>query len=80
MPAAVKILLESRKGIKEEAQKLQSEAITVLQQHHRTFGCCRSLERALGKIYANCKAYPFGSRMSGLANQVSSSRFLLKKF
>jgi hypothetical protein len=35
--------------------------------------CCGDLEDTLAFYYPNCKAYPFGSRISGLGNNVRRS-------
>ncbi|RZC36040.1 uncharacterized protein BDFB_006746, partial [Asbolus verrucosus] len=71
LPYSVKKLFKSKQFIEEEATRLRLEAGRVLEYQDKMRECCEDLQQALSGIYPNCKAYPFGSRISGLANNQS---------
>jgi hypothetical protein len=73
LPFSVKRLFKSNAFIEDEAQKLQVEAEQVLHCQEWMNECCGDLEDTLAFYYPNCKAYPFGSRISGLGNNVRRS-------
>lgn len=68
LASSVLKLFKSRNTIESEAQRLVSEANEMLENNGPTLECCYSLEQLLP---TGCKAYPFGSRISGLGNQKS---------
>ncbi|XP_044255317.1 uncharacterized protein LOC123005576 [Tribolium madens] len=71
LPFSVKKLFRTKAFIQEEAERMQIEANKVLENQDKMKQCCDDLERALSGIYPNCKAYSFGSRISGLGNNQS---------
>lgn len=75
LPETVKKLFKSNESIDEEGMNLKIEANAVLDYQGSSLirQCCQEFEMALSELYANCKVYPFGSRISGLGNKVSAS-------
>ncbi|KAJ3657972.1 hypothetical protein Zmor_009745 [Zophobas morio] len=71
IPFSVKKLFGSTNFIDDQARCLQVEAIQVIDHQKKMQKCLEDLEEALRGIYPNCKAYPFGSRISGLGNHQS---------
>lgn len=66
----VKMLFKSEKQINAFATQFVLNANSVVENQDNVWNCCRAIEIALSKIYKNCRAYPFGSRVSGLGDQV----------
>lgn len=66
----MKKLFKSKEFIESEAKRLQLEAKQVFEYQEKMKECCSDLEEALSGMYPGCKAYPFGSRTSGLGNNV----------
>ncbi|KAJ8913947.1 hypothetical protein NQ315_015184 [Exocentrus adspersus] len=71
LPGPVIRLFQSEELIEAEAHKLASEANNVLICNSLTKECCARLEAALSATFEGCKAYPFGSRVSGLGDKNS---------
>nr|XP_015834575.1 PREDICTED: uncharacterized protein LOC663094 isoform X2 [Tribolium castaneum] len=71
LPFSVKRLFRTKAFIQEEAERMQIEANKVIENRDKLKECCDDLEQALCGIYPTCKAYPFGSRISGLGNNQS---------
>lgn len=66
LPKAVKNLFASRQTIDQTLEKLLSEADEASQNQDKEREVCLALVRALKEMYPKCKAYPFGSRVTGL--------------
>lgn len=76
----VKIFFKSEDYMNEMATRLVLDANSVVTAHEdKVWACCRALEIALSKIFPNCQAHPFGSRVSGLGNQVIISPLIVLK-
>lgn len=73
LPEEVKNLFKSESHINSQAEKMFSDACEVIAMEDDVKACCGDLEKALASIYKDCKAYPFGSRVSGLGNKVCSN-------
>lgn len=67
LPENVKRFFQSKDAIKREGNLLSEEANAVIKEDVNMF-CCQKLEQVLREAFRNCKAYPFGSRCSGLGN------------
>lgn len=67
----VKILFKSEEYINSVATQLALDANRVVQTEDNVWACCKAIEIALSTVFTNCRAYPFGSRVSGLGNQVN---------
>lgn len=52
------------------ANQMAAVACQVVATDQEVSACCADIEKALGSVYKNCKAYPFGSRVTGLGNKV----------
>lgn len=50
--------------------RLMQGAKELLNTEESMMKCCSAFESALTDVYPECKAYPFGSRVTGLGNQV----------
>lgn len=66
----VKSLFKSDHQILDRCFQLVREANQVLLNQEPVTKCCRALEAALFDAYPRCRAFPFGSRVSGLGNEV----------
>lgn len=71
LAASILKVFKNRETIEAEAEKLVLEANETLECNGPTMTCCRSVEQLLTPVFEGCKAYPFGSRISGLGNQKS---------
>ncbi|XP_018572666.1 uncharacterized protein LOC108912018 [Anoplophora glabripennis] len=71
LPEPVNKLFRSKEVIESTANKLTFEANDALRYNQLTKECCTRLEVALGVVFEGCRAYPFGSRISGLGDQYS---------
>lgn len=60
----------SEAALHKEGVKLAKDANLVIASQDKLKACCFALEEALSAIYKGCRAYPFGSRVSGLGNKV----------
>lgn len=70
LPETVKNMFVSEAALHKEGVKLTMDANSVIASQDRLKACCFALEEALSAIYKGCRAYPFGSRVSGLGNKV----------
>ncbi|XP_057651004.1 uncharacterized protein LOC130890744 [Diorhabda carinulata] len=61
----------SAEAIEKEGDCLVREANNTVTCLKRTFDCCSQIEEVLKISMQYCKAYPFGSRVSGLGNENS---------
>lgn len=75
LPEPVNKLFKSKETVESAANKLAFEANDALRYNQLTRECCLRLETTLGTIFEGCKAYPFGSRISGLGDQVDIDIF-----
>ncbi|XP_044748094.1 uncharacterized protein LOC123309186 [Coccinella septempunctata] len=66
-----KEFFSSKKAIEENAKVLWDDAEDVVSRTDLVAKCCEDLENALESKYKFCKAYPFGSRISGLGGSHS---------
>lgn len=67
---AVKMLFRSEAYLEEVVEQMVAQADAVVAAQGNVWACCKALEEALSTVFPNCRAYPFGSRVSGLGNQV----------
>lgn len=61
----------SPEAIEKEGDRLVREANNTVTCLKRTEDCCNQIEEVLKTNLQYCKAYPFGSRVSGLGNEKS---------
>lgn len=66
LPKPVLYLLSSRAFIQENSEKLLKEASKVFNSQDNEKEVCVALVKVLKEYYPQCKAYPFGSRLTGL--------------
>lgn len=66
----VKVLFKSEEHINSVATQFVLEANSVVEFQNNVLACCKALETALSQVFPDCHAHPFGSRVSGLGNQV----------
>lgn len=71
LPQQVDKLLKNEVKLNEEIQNLCKESEKVLQSVELNWKCCEAIQIALEPEFGKCKAYPFGSRVSGLGTIVS---------
>nr|CAH7762201.1 unnamed protein product [Callosobruchus chinensis] len=71
LPDAVKKMLKSKEFIDVQCQDLTYAANCTAESNELTLYCCQRLEVALSSYFPECKAYPFGSRISGLGHTSS---------
>nr|CAI5865418.1 unnamed protein product [Callosobruchus analis] len=71
LPDAVKKMLKSKDYIHSQCQNLTYAANDTADSNELTLLCCNRLEEALRPCFPQCKAYPFGSRISGLGHAFS---------
>ncbi|VEN54520.1 unnamed protein product, partial [Callosobruchus maculatus] len=71
LPDAVKKMLKSKEFIDVQSKNLIDEANDTAESNELTFYCCQRLEEVLRNCFPECKAYPFGSRISGLGHMSS---------
>ncbi|CAH1098680.1 unnamed protein product [Psylliodes chrysocephalus] len=67
----VKDIFKSRERLETYATFLVEEANNTVTCMQRTMECCSRLEAVLKTSLEDCKAHPFGSRVSGLGNRES---------
>ncbi|XP_028133499.2 uncharacterized protein LOC114328743 isoform X1 [Diabrotica virgifera virgifera] len=65
----IKNLFKSTEDIEEECERLMAN--NALMSLQKTKDCTKRIEEVLLTVLAECKAYPFGSRESGLGNDKS---------
>lgn len=68
-------ILKSKIIINQKMMELMEESRLLLETNDKMLVCCKALEDAIKSKYPFCKAYPFGSRVTGLGTMVST--FLL---
>ncbi|KAK9729697.1 hypothetical protein QE152_g15794 [Popillia japonica] len=66
LPKPVLYLLSSRAFIQENSEKLLKEASKAFNSQDNEKEVCVALVKVLKEYYPQCKAYPFGSRLTGL--------------
>lgn len=72
LPNRIVDLLSNEKIFNLDIAKLNNDSEAVLNLLGLSNKCCIAIENALQPYFGSCKAYPFGSRVSGLGNSVSA--------
>ncbi|CAH0560829.1 unnamed protein product [Brassicogethes aeneus] len=67
----LKTIFANRDCLKQYCKELTAEANEVVENTDRNNKCCRAIEDLLSVTFQDCKAHPFGSRISGLGNHDS---------
>lgn len=70
----IKEMIKTDNALKKEIMRLMKDSDSLLELGDKMSQCCEGIENALKELYPDCKAYPFGSRVTGLGNIV---RFFL---
>ncbi|CAH1994292.1 unnamed protein product [Acanthoscelides obtectus] len=71
LPDAVKKMFLSKEFINFQSRNLTNAANQTAESSDCTHYCCERLEAALSTFFPDCKAFPFGSRISGLGHAFS---------
>ncbi|KAI4458616.1 poly a polymerase cid pap -related [Holotrichia oblita] len=66
LPKPVLYLISSRSFIQDNCEKLLKEAKKAFESQDKEKQVCVALVKVLKEYYPQCKAYPFGSRLTGL--------------
>lgn len=63
-------MMKSDAILKAEVNKLVDESQALLKLNNKMLKCCEEISNAARDVFPDCRAYPFGSRVTGLGNTV----------
>lgn len=70
MKNSIKETIKSNENLEKEIKSLLNESNELLKLKDNMMKCCKGIEEAVKDVFPNCKAYPFGSRVTGLGSRV----------
>lgn len=72
-------MIKTDETLKLQMNRLLDESNALLKLEENMLKCCEGIENAVRDFFPKCKAYPFGSRVTGLGNTVRVF-FKMKKY